>query len=253
MYTKRRCTKVSPERKASIEEKMAVEAPVTIFVNGRQAVTAMASPEMLKEYAVGFLLTESMINGPDEIESIRVEKNKVSIITFNARKIIFSKRTVLSGCGGTSSAIDYSRLPSAPKGDIFTPERIDEAISELKSAAGERRGDDIHYAGLFDVERTISIAGDIGRDNAFDKIIGDAALRKINPENCFTAITGRISSEIVRKCLFARVPVIVATGAATSLAFDIALERDITLIGFADCHEMTIYTGEKRCKSEKSR
>jgi FdhD protein len=208
---------------------------------------------MLKEYAVGFLLTEGVINDPDGIESIQIEKNKVSIITLSAEKIIFSKKTILSGCSGTLSAIDYSRLPSAPKGDIFTFARIHEAVSKLKSAGGEKNSGEIQYAGLFNAEKTISVAGDIGRDNAFDKVIGDATLKKNRKENCFAVVDGKISSEIIRKCLFAQIPVIVSTGPATSLAFDIALERDITLIGLVNFSDMTIYTGSKRIKAKENR
>ena len=96
MYTKRRCIKINSDKSAASEEEyeheMVVEAPVSIFVNGRQAVTAMASPGMLKEYATGFLLTESVVSNADEIESIQVEGTKVSIITLNPRKILFSKK-----------------------------------------------------------------------------------------------------------------------------------------------------------------
>ncbi|WOF15567.1 formate dehydrogenase accessory sulfurtransferase FdhD [Methanoplanus sp. FWC-SCC4] len=246
MYNKRRCIKINSDESAETQQDLVVEVPVTIYVNGRQAVTAMASPEMLKEYATGFLVTESVVNNPDEIESVQVDGTKVSIITLNPRKIIFSKKTVLSGCGGTATVIDYSRLPFAPKGRIFGAKRIQDAVSEIKLSEEKKGAGEIQYAGIFSASDTIAIAGDIGRDNALDKSIGAAVLKKTPLNECFAVISGRISSEIVRKCLYAQIPVIVSRGAATSLAYDIGLERDMTLLGLVSASKMILYTGGHR-------
>ncbi len=242
---------MNSDKSAVAEHEMVVEVPVTIFVNGRQAVTAMASPEMLKEYATGFLITESVVSDPDEIESIQVDGNKVSIITINPRKILFSKKTVLSGCGGAASVIDYSRLPFAPEGGVFTPERIHDAVSVLKSCKEHDKTGEIYFAGLFTATETIAVAGDIGRDNALDKAIGGAVLKKNPLTECFAAVSGRISSEMIRKCLYARIPVIVSGGETTSLACDIALERNMTLIGFVNFPKMIMYAGDHRIKGKQ--
>ncbi|MBN2735099.1 MAG: formate dehydrogenase accessory sulfurtransferase FdhD [Methanomicrobiaceae archaeon] len=252
MYTKRRCTKINSDKSAAFEEEyeheMVVEVPVSIFVNGRQAVTAMASPDMLKEYATGFLLTESVVSNPDEIESIQVEGTKVSIITQNPRKILFSKKTILSGCGGTASVIDYSTLPSAPHGEFFSAERIQEAVSVLRICIENDKTGEIHFAGLFTATDTVVIAGDIGRDNALDKTIGAAVLKNISLTGCFAAVSGRISSEIVRKCLYTQIPVVVSFGDTTSLAYDLGLETEMTIIGHVNPQGMIVYTGNHRIK-----
>lgn len=252
MYTKRRFKKIIPGKSDSFEKEVVSEAAVTIFVNGRQAVTAMASPDMLKEYATGFLLTESVVSNADEIESIQVEGNKVSIITLNPRKILFSKKTVLSGCGGTASVIDYSTLPSASDGGIFIPERIQDAVSLVKSCVKDDKTGEIHFAGLFTATDDIVIAGDIGRDNALDKAIGAAVLKNIPLTECFVAVSGRISSEMIRKCLFTRISVIVSGGEMTSLACDIAVESNLTLIGSVSPQKMIIYSGDHRIEGKQN-
>ncbi|MDE4907160.1 formate dehydrogenase accessory sulfurtransferase FdhD [Methanogenium marinum] len=252
MYTKRRFKKIIPGKLDSFEKEVVSEAAVTIFVNGRQAVTAMASPDMLKEYATGFLLTESVVSNADEIESIQVEGNKVSILTLNPRKILFSKKTVLSGCGGTASVIDYSTLPSASDGGIFTPERIQDAVSLVKSCVEDDKTGEIHFAGLFTATDDIVIAGDIGRDNALDKAIGAAVLKNISLTECFVAVSGRISSEMIRKCLFTRISIIVSGGETTSLACDIAVESNMTLIGSVSPQKMIIYSGDHRIEGKQN-
>ena len=87
------------------------EAPEALFVNGRHAMTAMMSPTDLEDFVTGYLFTEQIIKSVDEIESIRIEKNRISVITKNLFKVLGPKKTILSGCGGATSFIDTEKLP----------------------------------------------------------------------------------------------------------------------------------------------
>lgn len=249
MYTTVRCTTFGPDKSRVFEAKTVTESAISVFVNGRQVAASMASPEMLKEYAAGFLLTEGIVDNPGEIESVMIEGNKVSVITLNPRKMLFTKKTVLSGCGGTATVVDYSRLPSAPGGTVFSQRRISDAVSELASYAGKEKTGEIYYAGAFDASKTISVAGDIGRDNALDKAIGAAFLKGTSLPGCFAAVTGRISAEMVRKCLYAQVPVIVSGGTPTSLACEIASKTGVTIAGCVNHSGMNIYFGGHRIEA----
>ncbi|MDD4127809.1 MAG: formate dehydrogenase accessory sulfurtransferase FdhD, partial [Methanomicrobium sp.] len=100
MHKNYQCTKVNEGKRSQCEEDIAEESAVSVYVNGRQAATAVVSPNMLSEYAAGYLFTEGIITDAGEIESVFEEGNRVSIITLNPRKMLFTKRTVLSGCGG---------------------------------------------------------------------------------------------------------------------------------------------------------
>ena len=93
-----------------------IEVPLSVFVNGRHALTAMISPVMLEEFVTGFLYTERIIREPEEIESLSIEAESTgtpsaSVLTKNPYSIMLSSKTVLSGCGGDTSYLDPDRLP----------------------------------------------------------------------------------------------------------------------------------------------
>lgn len=240
------CIRLEPGNSTEIKDEIVTEAAVSIFINGRQAAAAVASPGMLEEFAAGFLLTEGIVSSPEEIESVMVEGNKVSVITLNPRKTLFTKKTVLSGCGGTANIIDYSRLPSTPKGGIFSQQRLANAVSLIESYIRTENTGEIYYAGIFASTGNVAFAGDIGRDNALDKVLGAAFLKGTDFSGCFVVVTGRISSEMVRKCLYAQVPFIISSGIPTSLAYEIALKTNVTLVGGVGPLGMNVYSGEQR-------
>ncbi len=242
---------VSSESALTVSERLC-----GVFINGRQAISAVISPGYEKEFGAGFLLTEGIIADFSEIESIMVDGGKVSVMTTTPRKIIFSKKTVLSGCGGADTKVDYSRIPEAPAGVNVAASVIFNAVSQLKRSmerSMERCCDDyvrdcgsgvncgngdcvgnggLEYAGVFGTDGiNVSFAADIRLDNAVDKAIGAAFLSGTNLSGCFIAVSGRVSSEIVRKCLFAQISLIASGGNVTSLAVDVALKRGLTLIG----------------------
>jgi FdhD protein len=87
------------------------EEPVALFINGRYVSTVLLAPGDIREYVTGFLFTEQYIQKRREIESIRVEKNRASVITTNIFTSPGPKKTILSGCGGAVSYIDPGKLP----------------------------------------------------------------------------------------------------------------------------------------------
>src|SRR5512136_3277428 len=107
------------------------EVPVALFVNGRHAMTAMMSPVQLEEFVTGYLYTEQIIKGVEEIESIRIEKNRISVITKNLFKVLGPKKTILSGCGGSTSFIDTGKLPSIKSGFTIPATAILQIIRDV--------------------------------------------------------------------------------------------------------------------------
>ena len=100
MYHELPCIKYEDGNYAPVLHPVVDEVPVSVIVNGRTAATMMTSPTMLKELAVGFLLTEGLIKSLDEIEALAERESSVEVITKNPQKLLFSKKSVLSGCGG---------------------------------------------------------------------------------------------------------------------------------------------------------
>lgn len=222
------------------------EAPLALFVNGRHAMTAMMSPANLEDFVTGYLFTEQIIKNTGEIESIRIEKNRISVITKNLFKVLGPKKTILSGCGGTSSFIDAEKLPKITSDFVISLEKIQERIKTVLDSDLHRTTGGIHVVALLDKESVISVSEDIGRHNALDRVIGYGLRSGIDFSQTFVISSGRISSEMVRKCLIANIPIIVSRSATTSLSVSIADKTGLTVVGFARGGKMNIYSHAER-------
>ena len=233
-----------------------IEVPLSVFVNGRHALTAMISPVMLEEFTIGFLYTERIIREPEEIDSLRIEAESTgtpsaSVLTKNPYSIMLSSKTVLSGCGGDTSYLDPARLPKIRSDmtvELGTLKRImkETLVSDLHTRTGG-----IHIVGLFGQDEKICITEDIGRHNALDKVIGYGLKHNIDFSRTIVTCSGRLSSEMVRKCLMANIPVIASRGATTSLAISMGEQAGLTIIGFVRGQKMNIYTGVERIRKQK--
>jgi FdhD protein len=246
MFKRLPCTKVDGENAKRDFHEVIEEVPFALFINGRHAMTAMMSPVSLEDFVTGYLYTEQIVKNVDEIESIKIDKNRLSVITKNLFKVLGPKKTILSGCGGSASFIDTEKLPKIESDYSITANTIRCSIkavlnSELHSTTGG-----IHIVALLDGDRVIAVSEDIGRHNALDRVIGFALRNTINLSKTWVIVSGRISSEMVRKCLVAGIPVIVSRGATTTLAVDIAEKTGLTVVGFARSTKMVVYTHGER-------
>ncbi|MDP2217740.1 MAG: formate dehydrogenase accessory sulfurtransferase FdhD [Methanolobus sp.] len=222
------------------------EMPLAVNVNGRHALTAMTSPVMLREFVTGFLYTERIIKGIEEIESIRIEGNTADVLTRNPFKILMSHKTVLSGCGGSMSFLDIGKLPQINSKLSISAQDIGDAVREALDSKLHVKTGGIHVVALYGPGGKIQVIEDIGRHNALDRAIGYALEQGIDLSGTYVICSGRISSEMVRKCLVANIPIIVSRGATTTLAVDIAKARGLTVVGFVRGKKMNVYSGGER-------
>jgi len=164
---------------------------------------------------------------------------------------MLSGKTVLSGCGGDTSYLDADKLPKI-KSDLVTDVSIIKNIMKetLVSDIHARTGG-IHIVGLFGPDGKICIIEDIGRHNALDKVIGYGLKHNVDLSRTIVACSGRLSSEMVRKCLMANIPVIASRGATTTLAISMAEQAGLTIIGFVRSQKMNIYTGVERVRNQE--
>jgi FdhD protein len=222
------------------------EIPLSIFINGRHFVTAMISPQMRMEFVTGHLFAERIVSCRAEVESLEIEGNVARAIVSNPIRAIIPQRPIVSGCGGTASFLDESKLPII-KSDLHIRREAAQAamkaisLSETHIATGG-----VHSVGLFEKEGAVCIIEDIGRHNALDKAIGYGLFEKIDFSQTYVTCTGRISSEMALKCSVAGIPIIVSRGATTSLAISIAERTGLTIIGFLRGKRLCVYTNLER-------
>jgi len=198
------------------------EQPFSLMVNGRPYATVMMLPDFLREFAVGYLLSENIAK-PEDIESIMTDENEISVLTKTPLKVLTPKKTVISGCGGTASYLDPETLPKvhyrAETGNVPKPD----FTSPVTSAGG-------FGCALLTRAGTYFTIYDLSQVSALDKIIGYAILHGISIDETIVALSGKVTADIVRKCLFAGIAVLYAGYPPTKPALAIAMENGLKII-----------------------
>lgn len=247
--------RLSQEDGKRTEDMVARETPLTIFLNGQELVTLLCTPSHLKYLAVGFLLSEGLLKGREDVKSVLFyeERGLVNVLTTNDLELpkdLFQRRTITSGCG--KGAVFYNaadRLQCRPvkselkvmANTIRNLMRQVNGRSELFKATGG-----VHTSALCRGEEIAIFREDIGRHNAIDKILGECLLEQIPTDDKVMVTSGRLTSEMLIKVARQGVPVLVSRAAPTDLAIGLAKRVDVTLVGFARGSRMNIYSNSER-------
>ena len=225
------------------------------------------------ELAAGFLFTEGLINGREEIrriayctdDDVNQHYNIVNVylksdVAFDSSQLTRNFYTS-SSCGICGKAsLEALELREYFKPSHDRPTIISGIINQLpgslrKSQKIFNKTGGIHAAGLFNTDgQLLAVREDVGRHNALDKLIGWGLLAGKMPfhENILV-VSGRVSYEIIQKALAAGIPIIVAVGAPSSLAVDLANNFAMTLVGFVKSNVFNIYSGETRIIKSKQK
>ena len=237
------CIKLDGESRQAGLCPVVVEAPLSIFINGRHFATAMISPALREEFVVGHLYSERIISGRQELEALEVEGDVARAMISHPLRAIVPRRPIVSGCGGIASFLDQSKLPLIDSDLQIGINQAREAMAAISLSQLHVATGGVHCVGLFGDGEPIIIE-DIGRHNALDKAIGSALMRRdgSNFGRSYVACTGRVSSDMALKCSVAGIPLIVSRGATTSLAISIAQRTGLCIIGFLRGKRMTVYS-----------
>lgn len=235
-------------------EEVAVEAPVSIYINGRLYATLMASPSQLKELAVGFLLGESIIKNLNEVEQVSVEGGKVKVELARNKKLKkpLSKGVILTAC--TSSEDFFDRLmeleeePVESRYSVEAKEILRMVGECVKKAETSRATGGTHFAGIFEDGAMEAFSEDVGRHNAMDKAIGLAALRGVDFQRCVLVSSGRQPGDMVLKAARVKIPILASMRAPLASGVRVAQAFGLTLIGFARAGRMNVYSFPERIK-----
>jgi FdhD protein len=208
------------------------------------------SPAGLKELAAGFLFTEGIIGGVDEINKLEEDSDQnVWVDTKKEVPLAQARRRILtSGCGrGVSLMLSEQKL-SRLKSDVkIKKETLTGQIKSALALAEEHRSlGGTHLAAVFSADTILAAKEDIGRHNCLDKAIGDLLLKGKLKEACVLFSTGRISSEMALKAVRSRIPIIVSLSSPTDAAVELGEKYGLTVIGYARGRNMSLYTHKDR-------
>jgi len=236
-------------------DRVAVEEPLEIRIGGQAVAVTMRTPGHDEELALGFCISEGLrprdARLPDDLAANAVE---VDAPGFDATRLQRSFYTS-SSCGvcgkGALEAVAVEavhvesklRLPAPLVASL--PDRLREAQAAFEATGG------LHATGLFSgAGEPMCVREDVGRHNAMDKVVGWAFREQLLPlAEHVLCVSGRLSFELVQKAAVAGCPVLVAVGAPSSLAVDLAADRGVTLCGFVRGGAVNVYTGQWRIRA----
>lgn len=249
------------EGSSRVEEAVAEEFPLTIILNDQELVTLLCSPMDLKYLAVGFLLSEGLLAGKDDVAKIVVD-DRTGVVrvetrdgTDTDRERLF-KRMITSGCGRgatfhrAADAEGLTKVDSAAEiasGDIF---RLTGEFQHHSQLYLSTHG--VHSAALCDGARMEVFYEDLGRHNAVDKVFGRCLLDDIATDGRLLITSGRVSSEILLKLAKRNVPIVVSIAAPTDAAVELAESLGVTLVGSVRGGKMSVYSHTWRIRDETS-
>lgn len=238
----------------SVEDYVIKEDKVEFHLNGKKFLSVMSIAQHQDAHIVGFLLSEAVINDFADIKSINISEDglKVEVIanvSEEGYENLFKEKTLTSGCcvgvtGNAEKVFDCAFVNtdySVKAIEILANMREFNRPSELFDNTGC-----VHKAELILEDGTIFIAEDIGRHNAIDKVIGLASMNNKDVKKSVLYASGRLSMEMVVKCVMHKIPIVVSKAAVTFQCIKSANEHGITLVGFARNNKMNIYTHSGR-------
>lgn len=231
------------------------ELPLTIFLNNKELVTLLCTPENLKDLAVGFLYSEGILQSKEEIDKMALDRQK-GIIWIEVKgdkdfvKKLMFKRLIPSGCGQGATFYKVADATSCKEVDsdlrISSQSALNLAKKMQQQSQLYKATGGVHSAALCDKKNLSIFSEDIGRHNAIDKIFGRCLLEGIQTDDKIILTSGRISSEILLKVAKRNIPIIISRSAPTNLAIKLANKLRVTLIGFARGKRINIYANDFR-------
>jgi FdhD protein len=245
---------------SSVAGSIVEEAVVSVFANGKEVATMMATPHQQEYLAIGYLYTEGFISSREDILDVSVAPNRscVDVLLRNQEIIVPPRPVFTSGCG---KGVTFAQFPGAAVPAADTTMRPTQVTSQLKvspdrlhslmqsmqqSSPLHRQAGGIHAAALASEDGLVVVMEDIGRHNTLDKLAGYCLMNGFDPAGHILLTTGRISSEMVNKAIVMRLPVIASLTSPTTLSVERAEAYNLTLVGYVRGRRMSVYSHPER-------
>ena len=239
---------------APIETSVPVERPLTLFLNRQEVVTMMTIGDYPECLAVGYLANQNMLRADDEITSIDYDEDVETVVVRTERRTDYEaklkKKTLTSGCAqGTAFGDVMERFETVRLAEgavvrtswIYALSRKINTQPSIYLEAGA-----IHGCVLCESDRPLLYMEDVGRHNAVDKIAGYMRLNDVGPEGKIFYTTGRLTSEMVIKCVSIGVPILISRSGFTAWGVALARQAGLTMIGRAKGRRFIAVSGSER-------
>ncbi len=247
--------KIDLNGKLSIDEDFVIcEERVEFYLNGSKLISVMCLPQNQDAHFVGFLMSEGVLESVDDISSLTVSNDGLKVYLdakINECHIqnLFREKTLTTGCCvGVTGNIEDKILKEFNRSNVkYSHTEIFDAIKSFydDSELFDKTGC-VHKAMLKLKNGECIVSEDVGRHNAIDKTIGKTKLLGLDMYGSFLVVSGRLSMEMIIKCVMHKIPLVISKAAPTHLGIKAAQEHGITLIGFARNGKMNVYTHSGR-------
>jgi FdhD protein len=224
-----------------------LERALVVYVNLRHLVTILCTPTKMNFLVLGFLYSEGIISGMDDVMMMRVcdEESEVDVRLTNPDFQLPTQRTLTSGCGGGATfTTEGQRVDS---GFVMTPTEV---LSQMKLLLEHEKlyhlSGGVHTSALSDTRSLLVVTEDIGRHNTLDKIQGECLMKGLSTRDRLVLTTGRVSSEMLRKAAKMQTPVVVSRHTPTGTAILLAQDLGIALVGQARGNRLSVYSHPER-------
>ena len=239
----------------TVLDRIAVEEPLEIRIEGRPVAVTMRTPGHDEELALGFCLSEGVparaARLPDDLAANTVEVDADGFDPVALERLFYTSSSCgVCGKGALEAvAVEAPRVTSELEVSATLVASLPDRLRARQPAFEATGG--LHATGLFDSHgELLCLREDVGRHNAMDKVIGWAySARRLPLADSILCLSGRLSFELVQKAAVAGCPIIVAVGAPSSLAVELAQDRGITLCGFVRDGRVNVYSEAWRLRS----
>jgi FdhD protein len=229
-------------------DRVAVEEPLEIRIGGRPVAVTMRTPGHDEELALGFCLSEGLepvrASLPPDLAANTVEIEAPGVDVERLQRSFYTTSSCgVCGKGALEAvAVDAPRVESRLQVAAGLLAGLPEQLRAAQPAFAVTGG--LHATGLFDTDgELLCLREDVGRHNAMDKVVGWAfGEGRLPLAEEILCVSGRLSFELVQKAAVGGCPILVAVGAPSSLAVELAADRGLTLCGFARGGRLNVYT-----------
>lgn len=243
-------------------DRVAEETPIALEYNGISHATMLATPVDLEDYALGFSLTEGIIDRISDVRGVdlipqhngivvQIEISSACEVRLKERRRAMAGRTGCGLCGVETLPEVLRHVDPVPDGNAVPLSNI---LRAMRAMRANQTLHDVtgatHAAAWANADgNVIVIREDVGRHNALDKLIGALARHDTPAENGIVLVSSRASFEMVQKCAAAGLGILAAVSAPTALAIRLAHNTNVALLGFVRNADATIYSHAERVQS----